>query len=380
MKRTAVFSLLAVLLLSVSAAAEGPAVSCPSALLMEKQTGTVLFAQDEHTPREPASVTKIMTLLLTMEAVDSGALSYDDVVTGSAHAAGMGGSQIWLKENEQMTVRDLLKAVCIVSGNDAAVALAEHLAGSEDAFVERMNTRAQELGMNDTHFVNCTGLPAAGHLTSAYDIALMSRELILRHPDIRQFTTVWMDSLRGGASMLVNTNKLIRFYDGATGLKTGSTDAAGYCLSATAEKNGMELIAVILKGRTSDERFTDAKALLNYGFSTWSLVTVTPDEVLSPVPVTLGVRSAVQPVLTSDNVLLVEKARVNGLTKEVALEESVAAPVYTGDALGVLTVRDADGNALAALPLLAGEDVGHVTYGQMLRRYLALGFCAAANG
>ena len=380
MKRTAVFSLLAVLLLSVSAAAEGPAVSCPSALLMEKQTGTVLFAQDEHTPREPASVTKIMTLLLTMEAVDSGALSYDDVVTGSAHAAGMGGSQIWLKENEQMTVRDLLKAVCIVSGNDAAVALAEHLAGSEEAFVERMNTRAQELGMNDTHFVNCTGLPAAGHLTSAYDIALMSRELILRHPDIRQFTTVWMDSLRGGASMLVNTNKLIRFYDGATGLKTGSTDAAGYCLSATAEKNGMELIAVVLKGRTSDERFTDAKALLNYGFSTWSLVTVTLDEVLPPVPVTLGVRSAVQPVLTSDNVLLVEKARVNGLTKEVTLEESVAAPVYTGDALGVLTVRDADGNVLAALPLLAGEDVGHVTYGQMLRRYLALGFCAAANG
>ena len=229
MKRT-VFSLLAAFALCVSAAAVGPAVSCPSALLMEKQTGTVLFAQDEHTPREPASVTKIMTLLLVMEAIDSGALSYDDVVTGSAHAAGMGGSQIWLKENEQMTVRDLLKAVCIVSGNDAAVALAEHLAGSEDAFVERMNARAQELGMNDTHFVNCTGLPAERHLTSAYDIALMSRELILRHPDIRQFTTVWMDSLRGGESMLVNTNKLIRFYDGATGLKTGSTGSAGYCL------------------------------------------------------------------------------------------------------------------------------------------------------
>ena len=238
MKRT-VFSLLAAFALCVSAAAVGPAVSCPSALLMEKQTGTVLFAQDEHTPREPASVTKIMTLLLVMEAIDSGALSYDDVVTGSAHAAGMGGSQIRLKENEQMTVRDLLKAVCIVSGNDAAVALAEHLAGSEDAFVERMNARAQELGMNDTHFVNCTGLPAAGHLTSACDIALMSRELILHHPDIRQFTTVWMDSLRGGESMLVNTNKLIRFYDGATGLKTGSTGSAGYCLSATAETNGM---------------------------------------------------------------------------------------------------------------------------------------------
>lgn len=374
MKRT-VFSLLAAFALCVSAAAVGPAVSCPSALLMEKQTGTVLFAQDEHTPREPASVTKIMTLLLVMEAIDSGALSYDDVVTGSAHAAGMGGSQIWLKENEQMTVRDLLKAVCIVSGNDAAVALAEHLTGSEDAFVERMNARAQELGMNDTHFVNCTGLPAAGHLTSACDIALMSRELILHHPDIRQFTTVWMDSLRGGESMLVNTNKLIRFYDGATGLKTGSTGSAGYCLSATAEKNGMELIAVVLKGKTSDERFSDAKSLLNYGFSTWSLVTVTPDEVLPPVPVMLGVRGTVQPVLTSENTLLVEKTLANGLTKEVALAESVAAPVYAGDTLGQLTVRDAAGNTIAELPILAGEDVGHVTFVQMLGRCLARGFC-----
>ena len=374
MKRT-VFSLLAAFALCVSAAAAGPAVSCPSALLMEKQTGTVLFAQDEHTPREPASVTKIMTLLLVMEAIDSGALSYDDVVTGSAHAAGMGGSQIWLKENEQMTVRDLLKAVCIVSGNDAAVALAEHLAGSEDAFVERMNARAQELGMNDTHFVNCTGLPAAGHLTSACDIALMSRELILHHPDIRQFTTVWMDSLRGGESMLVNTNKLIRFYDGATGLKTGSTGSAGYCLSATAEKSGMELIAVVLKGKTSDERFSDAKSLLNYGFSTWSLVTVTPDEVLPPVPVMLGVRGTVQPVLTSENTLLVEKTLANGLTKEVALAESVAAPVYAGDTLGQLTVRDAAGNTVAELPILAGEDVGHVTFVQMLGRCLARGFC-----
>lgn len=374
MKRT-VFSLLAAFALCVSAAAAGPAVSCPSALLMEKQTGTVLFAQDEHTPREPASVTKIMTLLLVMEAIDSGALSYDDVVTGSAHAAGMGGSQIWLKENEQMTVRDLLKAVCIVSGNDAAVALAEHLAGSEDAFVERMNAQAQELGMNDTHFVNCTGLPAAGHLTSACDIALMSRELILHHPDIRQFTTVWMDSLRGGESMLVNTNKLIRFYDGATGLKTGSTGSAGYCLSATAEKNGMELIAVVLKGKTSDERFSDAKSLLNYGFSTWSLVTVTPDEVLPPVPVMLGVRGTVQPVLTSENTLLVEKTLANGLTKEVALAESVAAPVYAGDTLGQLTVRDAAWNTVAELPILAGEDVGHVTFVQMLGRCLARGFC-----
>ncbi len=379
MKRFAAASLLAVLLLCLPAAAEGPVVSAPSALLMEKQTGTVLFAQDEHTPREPASVTKIMTLLLTMEAIDSGALSYDDMVTGTAHAAGMGGSQIWLKEGERMSVHDLLKAVCVVSGNDAAVALAEHLAGSEEAFVERMNKRAQELGMNDTHFVNCTGLPAAGHLTSAYDIALMSRELILKHPDIRQFTTVWMDSLRGGESMLVNTNKLIRFYDGATGLKTGSTASAGYCLSATAEKNGMELIAVVLKGKTSDERFADTKSLLNYGFSTWTLVSISPDEALPPVEVTLGVRPTVQPVMPPEHTLLVEKTRAGGMNTQTVLEESVAAPVQAGDVLGTLTVRDAEGNTVAELPLLAGEDVGHVTFVQMLRRYLTLGLCGAAG-
>lgn len=378
MKRT-VFSLLLMLALCISASAAGPTVSCPSALLMEKETGTVLFAQDEHTPREPASVTKIMTLLLVMEAIDSGALSYDDMVTASAHAAAMGGSQIWLKENERMSVHDLLKAVCIVSGNDAAVALAEHLSGSEDAFVARMNQRAQELGMLDTHFVNCTGLPAAGHQTSAYDIALMSRELILRHPAIRQFTTIWMDSLRGGSSMLVNTNKLIRFYDGATGLKTGSTDSAGSCLSATAEKDGMELIAVVLKGKTSDERFSDAKSLLNYGFATYTLVTAVPDEVLQPIPVTLGERASVQPVLTEDHVLLLEKAIVSGLTKQVTLAETAAAPVYAGDELGVLTLTDAAGNEVAQLPILAGEDVGHVTLLQMLRRYLSLGFCLS-NG
>lgn len=364
-------------ILCVSAAAQGPTVSCPSAILMEKETGIVLYAQDEHTPREPASVTKIMTLLLTMEAIDSGALSYDDTVIASAHAAGMGGSQIWLKENEQMSVRDLLKAVCIVSGNDAAVALAEHLAGSEDAFVARMNQRAEELGMADTHFVNCTGLPAEGHVTSAHDIAVMSRELIRNHPAIREFTTVWMDSLRGGSSMLVNTNKLVRFYEGATGLKTGSTDSAGYCLSATAEKGGMELIAVVLKGKTSDERFTDAKALLNYGFSAWSLVTAVPDEALPPIPVTLGVRPTVQPVITEENMFLVEKSLAGGLSKEVSLLDRVEAPVYVGDRLGTLTVRSADGSTVAELPLLAGESVGHVTYWQMVRRCLRIGFGGA---
>ena len=270
----------AVLVLATSARAVE--VAAPSALLMEKETGTVLFAKNEHTKLEPASVTKVMTILLTMEAIDSGQLSYDTVVTASAHACSMGGSQIWLKENEQMTVSDMLKAVCVVSANDCAVALAEQIAGSEDAFVERMNQRAKELGMNDTTFKNATGLPAQGHVTSAYDIALMSRELILHHPDIRQYTTIWMDSLRNGASELVNTNKLIRFFDGATGLKTGSTDSALYCLSGTAERDGMELIAVIMKDATSAQRFEDAKTLLSYGFSTYSLEHVTPQEALPP--------------------------------------------------------------------------------------------------
>ena len=317
------------------------------------------------TVREPASVTKIMTLLLVMEAIDSGALSYDDVVTGSAHAAGMGGSQIWLKENEQMTVRDLLKAVCIVSGNDAAVALAEHLAGSEDAFVERMNARAQELGMNDTHFVNCTGLPADGHVTSAYDIALMSRELILRHPDIRQFTTVWMDSLRGGESMLVNTNKLIRWYDGATGLKTGYTASAGYCISATAEREGMELIAVVMKGETSDKRNTDAKALLNYGFSAYTLVSAAPEEPLPALPVTMGEAEQVGLTLPETGVTaVVEKAQASSLEYRVDLPETLAAPIQQGQQVGTLTLCSGDTEVLT-VPILAAESVPGRSWGRM---------------
>lgn len=376
MKRFFALLCLGMVILCVPSRAAEPETSAPSAVLMEKTTGTVLYAKDEHTPREPASVTKIMTLLLTMEAIDSGQLSYDDVVTASARAASMGGSQIWLKEGEQMTVRDLLKAVCVVSGNDAAVALGEHLAGSETAFVEKMNARAAELGMNDTHFVNACGLPAEGHVASAHDIAVMSRELTLNHPDIRQFTTLWMDSLRDGASMLVNTNKLIRFYDGATGLKTGSTDAAGYCLSATAERGGMELIAVVMKGRTSDERFADARAMLDYGFANYTLVTVTPDTAIAPLPVKLGERNAVQPVLTGDNTLLLEKTVANGLQQELALPESANAPVEQGDRLGELRVTDANGETVAVLPILAGESVAHITWGQMFRRILRVAFCA----
>ena len=353
-------------------------LAAPSSILMERTTGEVLYEDNADERLRPASVTKVMTLLLVMEALEDGRIGWDDMVTTSAAAAGKGGSQIYLEENEQLPLTEMLKSVVVSSANDCACALAEHVAGSEAAFVSRMNDRAAELGMADTHFVNCTGLDdgpdADTHLTTAYDIALMSRAL-LQHDEIKQYTTIWMDTVRNGQFGLSNTNKLVRFYDGATGLKTGSTGSAGYCLSATAEKNGMELIAVVLKGKTSDERFSDAKSLLNYGFSTWSLVTVTPDEVLPPVPVTLGVRGTVQPVLTSENTLLVEKTLANGLTKEVALAESVAAPVYAGDTLGQLTVRDAAGNTVAELPILAGEDVGHVTFVQMLGRCLARGFC-----
>ena len=327
-----------------------------AALLMEKATGQILFAQNEHEALEPASVTKIMTLLLTMDAIDSGALSYDDVVTVSANAAGMGGSQVFLAEGEKITVEDLLKSVCVSSGNDAAVALAEKVSGVTELFVEQMNNRAKGLGMDDTHFVNCTGLTAKGHVTSAYDIALMSRELLTRHPDIRRFTTIWTDTIRDGAFGLANTNKLIRFYDGATGLKTGYTTSAGYCISATAEREGMELIAVIMKGETADKRNTDAKALLNYGFSTYALVSAAPEEPLPALPVSMGQAEQVSLTLPEEGVTaLVEKGRANALERRVDLPSSLTAPVAAGQTVGTLTLLDGETEVLT-VPILAAED------------------------
>ena len=375
MKR--ILAILGVLsLLAVPVRGEGPVVEAESCILMEKATGQVLYAENEHERLEPASVTKIMTILLVMEAIDSGALAYDDLVTASAYACSMGGSQIWLKENEQMTVRDMLKAVCVASANDCSVALGEHLAGSCQAFVERMNARAAELGMNDTHFVNPTGLPAEGHVTSAYDIALMSRELILHHPDIRQFTTIWMDTLRDGAFTLSNTNRLVRYYEGTTGLKTGSTDAAGYCLSATAEREGMELIAVLLKAPTSEARFSGAQALLNYGFSTYTLVDVTPEQVLAPIPVTLGATAWVQPVLGEGGELLLAKADAAELKQEIRVSETLEAPVEAGDEVGTLLVT-AGGKQAAAIPIVAGETVERLGYWEILARFLKMAFCLA---
>ena len=343
-----------------------------AALLMEKTTGQILFAQNEHEALEPASVTKIMTLLLTMDAIDSGALSYDDVVTVSANAAGMGGSQVFLAEGEKITVEDLLKSVCVSSGNDAAVALAEKVSGVTELFVEQMNNRAKGLGMDDTHFVNCTGLTAKGHVTSAYDIALMSRELLTRHPDIRRFTTIWTDTIRGGAFGLANTNKLIRFYDGATGLKTGYTTSAGYCISATAEREGMELIAVIMKGETADKRNTDAKALLNYGFSTYALVSAAPEEPLPALPVSMGQAEQVSLTLPEEGVTaLVEKGRVSALERRVDLPSSLTAPVAAGQAVGTLTLLDGETEVLT-VPILAAEDVPRRSWSGLFAQLLRM--------
>ena len=370
--------LLSLVVLTIAAAPAGAAelaVESQACLLMEKTTGEVLYAVNEHQQLEPASVTKIMTILLTMEAIDSGALAYDDLVTASAYACSMGGSQIWLKENEQLTVEDMLKAVCVVSANDASVALAEHLAGSAEAFVEQMNQRAAELGMADTHFVNPTGLPAKGHVTSAHDIALMSRELILNHPDIRRFTTIWTDSLRDGAFGLSNTNKLIRFYPGATGLKTGSTDAALYCLSATAERDGMELISVVMGAPTSTQRFEGAKVLLNYGFAAYGLAQAQPPQPLAPIPVILGDQAAVTPRLAEDPTILAPKEKLAAMEVEVQMAESLSAPVDAGAEVGRMTVTS-NGETLASIPLTADAAVARLSYWQIFQRCLQKAFLA----
>ena len=361
-----------VTLLPVQAAAVELPLTSRAALLMEKTTGQILFAQNEHEKLEPASVTKIMTLLLTMDAIDSGALAYDDVVTVSANAAGMGGSQVCLAEGEQITVEELLKCVCVSSGNDAAVALAEKVAGVTELFVEQMNNRARGLGMDDTHFVNPTGLTAEGHVTSAHDIALMSRELLTKHPDIRSFTTIWTDSIRGGTFDLANTNKLIRRYDGATGLKTGYTASAGYCISATAEREGMELIAVVMKGETADKRNADAKALLNYGFSAYALVSAAPEEPLPALPVTMGEVDAVALTLPPDALTaVVEKAQAAALERRIDLPESLPAPVRQGQQVGTLTLCSGD-TELVTVPILAAEDAAGRSWGRMFTDLLKM--------
>jgi D-alanyl-D-alanine carboxypeptidase (penicillin-binding protein 5/6) len=336
-------------------------IEAPCAVLMEKSTGTVIYEKNAHEKGSPASVTKVMTMLLVTEAIESGKITPDTMVTASEHAASMGGSQIWLEPGEQMTVSEMLKCVAVVSANDCAVALAELVWGTEEAFVQHMNQRAQELGMEDTHFTNCTGLfDDEEHYTSAYDIALMSRELI-SHESIKEYTTVWMDTVRQGEFGLSNTNKLIYYYEGATGLKTGFTSQAMYCLSATAERDGVEYIAVVLHAQTSQERFDSAKTLLNYAFANYDLVSLRPDQALPPVPVTMGTADSVQPVYGGNAYRLEEKGTIAQLSYEINLPETVAAPVAAGQVLGTLTVKAGD-QVLETVDLVAETDVERLSF------------------
>ncbi len=347
-------------------------VAGKSALLMDVTTGTILYENNAHEALAPASVTKVMTMLLIMEAIDSGKIHWEDTVTASEAAAAKGGSQVYLKVGETMTVSDMIKSIAVSSANDCACAMAEHLAGSESAFVELMNSRAKALGMNDTHFVNCTGLDdseeAKSHLTSAHDIALMSRELLKYHPAIKQFTTIWMDTVRDGAFGLSNTNKLIRFYNGATGLKTGFTSGAGYCLSASAERDGMELIAVVMGCETSQDRFAACKSMLDYGFANFALITPQLEGTAS-VPVKLGTGKTVAVIPGEETALLIDKAQKGMISTVLTLDESVTAPVSRGQKLGTMTIKAGE-QVLAQVPMVAGEAIPRLTFWQIFEQVL----------
>lgn len=374
MKKFLSLIIVMLLLIKVPAYAEGSLeISAPSAILIEASSGKVLFEKDADTPRPPASVTKIMTMLLVMEAIERGQISMNDMVTTSENAASMGGSQVYLEPGEEMSVHDMLKAVCVASGNDAAVALAEFVSGSADGFVELMNKRAKELGMENATFINCNGLDADGHQMSARDIAIMSRELI-KHPDILQFTSIWMDSLRDGEFGLVNTNKLIRFYDGANGLKTGSTGSAKYCLSASAKRNDMQLIAVVMAADTSKNRFGDASRMLDYGFANYTIAkSLVTEEELGTITVKKGKTHLAESYVDPNFNLLVEKARVGDIEKKITIPQVVEAPLTEGEKLGEVEFI-LDGEILAKADILSKTQVGRINpinvMSQLVRAYL----------
>ncbi len=331
-------------------------LSAKSAILMEASTGKILFEKNIHDQLPPASVTKIMTMLLVMEALDNGQCKLEDAVRTSALAASMGGSQVFLEENEEMSVNDMLKAVAVASGNDAAVALAEFIGGSHENFVGKMNERAKQLGMNDTTFINCNGLDEEGHVTSAHDIALMSREL-LTHSKIFDYTTIWMDSLRNGQFGLVNTNKLVRFYSGATGLKTGSTSVAGFCVSATAKREDMHLIAVVMGSPSSKERFADATKLLDYGFANYAISkSLVSQEELPDMVVEKGTQSTVPIGLSQDFNILLEKSKIGAVEKQITLPDSVNAPIKEGEKVGMVEFF-IDGNSIGCADIIAKTEV-----------------------
>ena len=343
-----------------------------SAFLMDVTTGTVLYEHNAHEPLAPASVTKVMTMLLIMEAIDTGRIGWADMVTASETAAAKGGSQIYLKVGETMTVTDMLKSIAVSSANDCACAMAEHIAGSEGAFVSSMNEKAGELGMADTYFVNCTGLDddptAQDHVTSAYDIALMSRQLLLYHPKIKEFTTIWMDTVRGGSFGLANTNKMVRFYSGCTGLKTGFTQKAGYCLSASAQRDGLELIAVVMGAESSQDRFNSCKQLLDYGFANYAILTPQLPE-RSPVAVKLGLCETVNAVPAEDITLLIDKSQQSSVTTEVVLQPEITAPVSQGQKLGTLTIKAGD-RVLRQVNMVAEGPVLRLSWWQIFLQLL----------
>lgn len=311
-----------------------------AAILIEQTTGKVLYSHNIHEQLRPASVTKVMTILLIMEALDGGKITLDTQIPCSENAHSMGGSQIWLDTTETLTVKDMLKSICVVSANDCTVAMAEYLAGSEEAFVQMMNTRAKQLGMNDTTFKNCHGIDEDGHVTSAYDIALMSRELLQNHPSITEYTTIWMDSIRDGKSELVNTNKLIRNYQGATGLKTGSTSIALYNLSASATRDGLSLIAVIMKAPTTKIRFAEATKLLDYGFANYTSKSFgNKGDVIQAVNVNKGIEKQVNAVLEEDSNILLKKGDTGNITQNVVINENISAPIKQGDVLGKIEYK-----------------------------------------
>ena len=332
-----------------------------SAILIEQSTGQVLYSHNSHEKLRPASVTKIMSILLIMEQIDSGRLSYTEQIPCSENARSMGGSQIWLDTKETLTVDEMLKAICVVSANDCVVAMAEHIAGSEEAFVQMMNDKAKELGMNDTTFKNCHGIDEDGHVTSAYDIALMSRELLSNHPDITKYTTIWMDSLRDGKSQLVNTNKLIRTYKGITGLTTGSTSLALYNLSASATRDNLSLIAVIMKAPSTKVRFAEASKLLDYGFSKFSFKNFgNKNDVIQNVNVSKGVKNTVNAILEDNAGTLIEKGKENQITQNITINNNIQAPLKKGDKIGEVTFT-LDGQTLATTNLVAENNIDKIT-------------------
>lgn len=333
-----------------------------SAILVEQKTGEILYEHNSHEQLRPASVTKIMTLLLIMEALDSGKITLEDRVPCSETAAAMGGSQIWLDTTENLTVDEMLKAICIVSANDCAVAMAEYLCGSEDTFVAKMNEKAKSLGMLDTCFKNCHGLDEDGHLTSSYDVALMSKELLNNHPNITKYTTIWMDSLRDGKSSLVNTNKLLRNYQGATGLKTGSTSLALFNISASATKNDLSLIAVIMRGETSDIRFDEAKKLLDYGFNNFEYVSLGESlDTIKNLPVNKGTLGNVDIVFETEAATLVPKGMAGNISANIVLPNSIDAPINKGDKIGEV-VFTLNGDEIDSINLIAFKTIPKLSF------------------